>query len=87
MNRARRHLARLMGLEGAEEVEPDPVFTAVVVSEGGVSRFSGPPLSEPVPAISQGPRRAIYEASPERGALERFICEVKSASGLPPAVP
>ena len=37
VNRARRHLARLMGLEGAEEVEPDPVFTAVVVSEGEVS--------------------------------------------------
>ena len=32
VNRARRHLARLMGLEGAEEGERDPVFTAAAVT-------------------------------------------------------
>jgi RNA polymerase sigma-70 factor, ECF subfamily len=37
VNRARGHLARLMGLAGTEEVEPDPVFAAVVMSEGVVS--------------------------------------------------
>jgi len=33
VNRARRHLARLMGLEGADEGERDRVFTAVAVDQ------------------------------------------------------